>query len=67
MTSTPVSGPERPRHVDVPDRLRTVKRHVPRPLKRLARTALRGYGERTAARRALPDFLVIGVKRGGTT
>jgi hypothetical protein len=55
------------RHIDVPDSLRAVKRRLPRPLKRLARTAVRGYGERTAAHRALPDFLVIGVKRGGTT
>ena len=38
---------------------------------RLAREQLRdllvGYGERTSGRRPLPDFLVIGTKRGGTT
>ncbi len=44
-----------------------MKRRLPRPLKRAARSALRGYGMRTAGHRVLPDFLVIGVKRGGTT
>ncbi|MDQ1654612.1 MAG: hypothetical protein QOI35_3812, partial [Cryptosporangiaceae bacterium] len=53
------------RHVEVPDALRAVKRRVPKQLKRLARSALREYGERTATQRVLPDFLVIGVKRGG--
>jgi hypothetical protein len=55
------------RHVEVPDALRTVKRRLPKTIKRLARSALREYGERTATQRVLPDFLVIGVKRGGTT
>ncbi len=55
------------RHVEVPSRLRSVKRRVPRPLKRAARSAVREYGIRTAAHRPLPDFLVIGAKRGGTT
>jgi hypothetical protein len=54
-------------HVAVPDRLRSLKRHVPKPLKQATRSALRQYGIRTADQRALPDFLVIGVKRGGTT
>jgi hypothetical protein len=44
-----------------------VKRRLPRPVKQLARSTLREYARRTAAARALPDFLVIGVKRGGTT
>ena len=56
-----------PGHAEVPDRLRSVKRHVPRPVKRAARAGLRRYGVGTAHRRDLPDFLVIGVKRGGTT
>jgi hypothetical protein len=55
------------RHVEVPDRLRSAKKRVPRPVKRVVRRALRRYGEQTADRRALPDFLIIGVKRGGTT
>lgn len=55
------------RHVEVPSALRSVKRGTPRSLKRAARSALRHYAVRTAGRRVLPDFLVIGVKRGGTT
>jgi hypothetical protein len=55
------------RHVEVPDPVRSAKKLVPRPVKRAVRRTLRRYGERTATRRALPDFLIIGVKRGGTT
>jgi hypothetical protein len=55
------------RHVEVPDALRTVKRRVPKSIRNLARSAVRSYGARTATVRVLPDFLVIGVKRGGTT
>jgi hypothetical protein len=54
-------------HVEVPNRLRAVKKRIPKPLKRLARSAVRSYGVRTSAHRVLPDFLVIGTKRGGTT
>ena len=42
-----------------------------RPLTSMVRTAgkstLRHYGTMTASRRPLPDFLIIGTKRGGTT
>jgi hypothetical protein len=55
------------RHVEVPDRLRTVKRHTPAVVKRAARTAMRSYGQVTSRRRVLPNYLVIGTKRGGTT
>ena len=55
------------RHVEVPSALRSVKRRVPVPMKRAARSAVRSYGLRTASQRVLPDFLIIGVKRGGTT
>jgi hypothetical protein len=55
------------RHVEVPDRMRSAKKRVPRPVKRVVRRALRRYGERTADARSLPDFLIIGAKRGGTT
>lgn len=37
------------------------------PLRPLARSAARSWGTATAERRALPDFLVVGTKRGGTT
>ena len=35
--------------------------------RRAAKAALRGYGVVTARLRRLPDFLIIGAKRGGTT
>lgn len=40
---------------------------VPAAAKTLGRHAFRGYGMLTASRRPLPDFLLIGTKRGGTT
>jgi hypothetical protein len=56
-----------PRHVVVPDRLKTIKRYTPPVVKQVARASLRRYGVRTASSRPLPTFLVIGTKRGGTT
>ena len=55
------------RHVQVPDRLRAVKRRTPAFVKQAARSTLRRVGESTAQARTLPNFLVIGTKRGGTT
>lgn len=55
------------RHVEVPSRLRAIKRRIPKPVKRAVRSALRSYGVQTSRSRPLPDFLVIGTKRGGTT
>src|SRR6476620_3175588 len=43
------------------------RRVVPRPLIQLGLRAVHRYGETTASSRPLPDFLVIGVKKGGTT
>jgi O-antigen/teichoic acid export membrane protein len=40
---------------------------IPAPVRAVARSAARGYGMATAAARPLPEFLVIGTKRGGTT
>lgn len=37
------------------------------PLMIAGRSMITGYGMATAARRPLPDFLIIGAKRGGTT
>ncbi len=61
-------GPREPqRHVEVPDRLRSAKGRVPPQLKAAARGAVRRYAVATAGRRVLPDFLIAGSKRGGTT
>jgi hypothetical protein len=50
--------------VTVKDRIKSV---APRGAKEQVRELLVRYGERTSDRRPLPDFLVIGTKRGGTT
>lgn len=44
-----------------------VKDRSPRWLKDAANTLTRAYAVRTADQRHLPDFLIIGTKRGGTT
>lgn len=43
------------------------KRLFPQPVKQRVRLALRTWGLATASLRPLPDFLVLGTKRGGTT
>jgi hypothetical protein len=44
-----------------------VKQASPRWAKEGARAVFRSVGSRTAASRPLPDYLIIGTKRGGTT
>jgi len=44
-----------------------IKRVVPASVAGSVRRHLVEYGVRTSARRPLPDFLIIGTKRGGTT
>jgi hypothetical protein len=44
-----------------------LKNAAPRQAREQVRDLLVRYGERTSDRRPLPDFLVIGTKRGGTT
>ncbi len=44
-----------------------LRRRIPEPAKDVVKAALRRAGEASAAIRPLPDFLVIGTKRGGTT
>jgi hypothetical protein len=50
--------------VTVKDRIKSV---APKGAKDQVRELLVRYGERTSDQRPLPDFLVIGTKRGGTT
>jgi hypothetical protein len=40
---------------------------LPKPVRDVARTLVRTYGKATASFRPLPEFLLIGTKRGGTT
>jgi len=44
-----------------------LKNVAPGPAREQVRSLLVRYGERTSERRPLPDFLIIGTKRGGTT
>lgn len=48
----------------VKDRIKSV---APRAAREQVRELMVRYGERTSSQRPLPDFLVIGTKRGGTT
>ena len=63
-------NPDRPpgiggiRHGPGVRRLRSL---TPDPVVGLARSAARSYGVATAGSRPLPDYLVIGAKKGGTT
>ncbi|KQY55571.1 hypothetical protein ASD30_16920 [Nocardioides sp. Root140] len=61
MTSQPVRGVEMPRALQV------LRRRTPRPAQLAVRSLVRRYGEQTAARRPLPDYLIIGSKKGGTS
>ena len=56
-----------PRHDPVPNRLRAIKAHLPAPVKAGGRRMLRQIGVLSAGQRVMPDFLIIGAKRGGTT
>ena len=47
--------------------LRRLRSLLPDPVVDTLRSAVRVYGSTTAARRSMPDFLVIGAKKGGTT
>jgi len=44
-----------------------VKQHVPPPAREATKRLLRAWGTASAVLRPMPDFLVIGTKRGGTT
>jgi hypothetical protein len=62
MTSTtPVRG------VEMPHAIQFLRRRSPRPVQRALRSVVRAYGRQTAAHRPLPDYLIIGAKKGGTS
>ncbi|WP_249424021.1 sulfotransferase [Nocardioides coralli] len=44
-----------------------VRRQLPEPVADVARSSARTIGTTTAALREMPDFLVVGAKKGGTT
>ncbi|MCH1867533.1 sulfotransferase domain-containing protein [Nocardioides sp. CFH 31398] len=63
MTQTvrPVRGVEMPRSVQA------VRRATPRPAQLALKTAVRRFGAATGGLRPLPDYLIIGAKKGGTS
>ena len=61
LTAQPVRGVEMSRSVQL------LRRGTPRSAQLAARSVARFYGSRTAAHRPLPDYLIIGAKKGGTT
>lgn len=60
-TAPPVRGVEMPRTVQL------LRRATPRPAQLAVRSLARSYGAATAAQRPLPDYLIIGSKKGGTS
>jgi hypothetical protein len=44
-----------------------VRRRVPQPVVDAGRTAARAVGSATSGLREMPDFLIVGAKKGGTT
>jgi hypothetical protein len=44
-----------------------LRRTTPRPAQLAVRSLARAYGAQTAAHRPLPDYLIIGAKKGGTS
>jgi hypothetical protein len=40
---------------------------LPEPARKVLRGAYRGYGRATASLRPLPDFLILGAQKAGTT
>jgi len=51
----------------MPEPVQILRRATPRFAHLAARSAVRQYGTRTASQRPLPDYLIIGAKKGGTS
>lgn len=62
-----MSGVVRDRGVPLEGAAARVRRGLPAPVRRGAMGLLWDWNELTTARRVLPDFLIIGTKRGGTS
>lgn len=55
------------RGIELPRALRRLRGSTPVPARHLLRSGARGYGVATASHRLLPDFLIIGAKKAGTS
>jgi hypothetical protein len=63
----PISESGSRRGMQLPGYSELLRRPLPRPVVRGIRDTVRKYGTLTAGSRRLPDYLVIGTKKGGTT
>ena len=61
----PATG--RLRGIELPPVVMRARQAVPGPARRALKWGARSYGGRTAAARPLPDFLIIGAKKAGTS
>lgn len=61
QTVRPVRG------VAMPASVRAVRRATPRPAQLALKSAVRRFGAATGSQRPLPDYLIIGAKKGGTS
>jgi hypothetical protein len=53
--------------MELPEHLQRIRRPIPAPALHLARRAFRMYGTATSGSRRMPDFLIIGAKKAGTS
>jgi len=59
--------PDPVRGIELPTHLERIRRPLPAPVLHAARFGVRQVGVLTAAQRPLPDFLIIGAKKAGTS
>ncbi len=55
------------RGIELPTALQRARRPIPTPVLHALRGVARGYGSVTSSQRPLPDFLIIGAKKAGTS
>ncbi|CAN5814179.1 sulfotransferase [soil metagenome] len=55
------------RGIELPGPMQRVRDSTPTPLRHALRAGARGYGAATSSLRPLPDFLIIGAKKAGTS
>jgi hypothetical protein len=55
------------RGIELRPSLAALRRTTPPPARSVVRSVARAYGTATASRRRLPDYLIIGAKKGGTS
>ncbi len=64
-TGEAAKGPVR--GIELPDGISRIRDRLPSPVRHVAAAAARRYGSATAGQRPVPDFLIIGAKKAGTS